>query len=677
MTLGYIETYPMGMKPALTVHGGKGMGLIELSQMGLEVPPFWIVNTGAYRKQTAHIKPWLKAVFADIVDFSDTAELCWRAKLARAMVLTVSAADLLEKYASAMYSTLGGHIAVRSSATLEDLDGSSFAGQQTTLLNVPTLPNSSAVAQAVVECWSSLFSDRAVCYRAERGFSLWDVDMAVVLQRQIDSTVSGVAFSQDPNTGEDVIVIEAVYGQGEGLVSGEITPDQYRIKLNMLTKEFKVLEQRQFPQYKAIMTRPKGGTEWVPVPAPYTEKLSQFNLNQIVHSVRKLKKKKGPVDIEFCLSSQNGVESYTYILQCRPLTTGHGENKAQALLTGGKVLLLGSPASKGRAAGPVCTDRKRFVAGDVLVTTMTTPDDVPLMKQASAVVTDIGGSTCHAAIIAREFGIPCVVGTGTATQLLTPRQVITVDGTTGVLYDGVVEERVVRRNKLAVPILANLGELDSLTPMAGLNFDGVGMLRTDAHVFSRGLLELEDALEQAVKLFSPRPVTVRLPTVLKGTTETLAFPGCGLEAISRVMIAAGVLGASVLVPRLQSPEQAAYYRQLENNLKLKIDSWLSVSRVHDLFSGAVFATAGVRGVVVELHSILTDLSGPQSTAYTSAAFLNVLTAGIANLKNSGLEVRVAGRAIPQLLSTLLDQQVSALVVTPDQFAQVEALVAGR
>jgi pyruvate,water dikinase len=453
-------------------------------------------------------------------------------------------------------------VAVRSSATAEDLPEASFAGQQETYLNIR---GDQDLLERVRKCWSSLFTPRAIYYREQQGFDHTKVALAVVIQKMVNSQMSGVMFTSDPVTGDPKVVIEAGFGLGESIVGGEITPDTYLVD----QKSLKIIDRKISPQ-TWMYTRGEDGNS-VKLDLPGEMQKKQKLTNEQIVKVAKIGKNiekhyKEPMDVEWCVESNN-----VYIVQARPVTTikkGGGESKAEAKKSAapeaseskgavvavdgetGKIILKGLSASPGMAFGKVTiihdiTELNKVKDGDILVTEMTTPDMVPAMKRAAGIVTDKGGSTCHAAIVSRELGIPCIVGTeayeyGKATNILGDNKEITVDSTLGVVYEGVQEEALKREEATAAhaieraevapvtatKVLVNLGVPEAAEKYAHLPAAGVGLMReefivgTYVNAHPNYLIEqgesqkfvdiLAEGAAIVAKAFFPRPVVMRI-----------------------------------------------------------------------------------------------------------------------------------------------------------------------
>jgi len=436
-----------------------------------------------------------------------------------------------------------GLVAVRSSATAEDLPTASFAGQQETFLNVCTPED---LLDKVKRCWASLFTPRAISYRANQGFEHDKVKLAVIIQKMVRSELSGIMFTINPNSELPHIIIEAGFGLGEALVSGKVTPDTY------VVEKFhkRIINKRVARQTWKLIRGEEGDTVKVDVEEENQDiqKMSDEDIltlaemgNQVeLHYDR-------PMDIEWAM--ENGE---LYLVQARPITTlkSNSKNGAQVRteesdavdkeeVEADSMITKGLAASPGRVSGKVTMLEDGMSldvvrSGDILVTKMTTPDMVPAMTRAIAIVTDEGGMTCHAAIITRELGIPCVVGTINATRLLQEDQVITVDGTLGIILEGAHEaEEAPQPMVLAqtttpvtgTKILVNIGIPQKAEEYAQLPVQGVGLMRieflftsyVEEHPLSlmeqgRGeelISKLAEGLGIVGRAFYPRPVVVR------------------------------------------------------------------------------------------------------------------------------------------------------------------------
>jgi pyruvate,water dikinase len=523
--------------------GGKGANLGELTKAGIPVPPGFIVTSHSYfhfLKESA-LGPKLQALLSGL-DPNDSAKLQAISEEIKALITSAEMPGDVAAEVRRAYREMGeGPVAVRSSGTAEDLAEASFAGQQSTFLNVVGEENVVAALQA---CWASLFEARAIFYRANAGFDHLKVGIAVPVQRMVQSRRSGVMFTLEPVSGDKTkIVIEAIYGLGEAIVSGALTPDLYvldKASLGILTKTVK-RQEKQFIRNLESAAFGEDNNAWTDVPKDDVrlQKLSDDEIVAMAEIGKRVEEHYGgPQDIEW--AEENGE---LYIVQARPVTfTQEASQETPGLVAErAPILLEGSPASPGVAAGEVKivlspSEIDKVVEGDILVAEMTTPDYVPAMKRAAAIVTDKGGRTAHAAIVSRELGIPCVVGTENATEILTTGQLITVDGARGRVYEGRAEVRlawaeeekkhraVASHIKTKTKVYVNLAEPELADRVAKLNVDGVGLLRAEFIVAQIGehprmvmeegrseefIQKLAAGLRSFAAAFQPRPVVYR------------------------------------------------------------------------------------------------------------------------------------------------------------------------
>jgi pyruvate, water dikinase len=545
--------------------GGKGANLGQLTQAGLPVPPGFVVGAPAYAAFRAHtgLAERLEQLLSNL-DVEDTGVLQQAAQQAREAVGESELPAWLAEAIVAAYRELRregefeASVAVRSSATAEDTASASFAGMNETFLNVR---GAEAVLEAVKRCWQSLFGARTVYYRAQRGFSQSDMDIAVVVQCQIASTRAGVMFTIDPASGQrEHLVIEGSFGLGESVVSGQVSPDRYVVEKQSMA----ILVRSIRPKELTIEVLPAGGTT-------KRELSTEESRRPVLSDEEVLRLAALGVEIELAYSSPQDTEwafdgdGKAWILQSRPITTiaARAEPAAPEPAAGRAeetVLARGLGAAPGHASGAVrllrsLDDAGKLAAGEVLVTHMTSPDWVPLMRRAAAIITDSGGMTCHAAIVSRELGIPCIVGTGEATKHLRDGELVTVDAAHGIVTEGIAAAAratpsaardtasAARDTASASPasegevmhagpvvtgtrLLVNLSEPSQVERAAALDVDGVGLVRAElmlmealAGIHPRKLLaegrggefvqRMSDGLVTFAAGFSPRPVTYR------------------------------------------------------------------------------------------------------------------------------------------------------------------------
>jgi len=527
--------------------GGKGANLGELTRAGLPVPYGFVIGAPAYAAfcEESGVRSRLDAILG-AVDIEDGVALEAASTEARQAVLDAPMPPRLRDAIVSAYRDLAGvepdadpdlPVAVRSSATAEDTASASFAGMNETFLNTR---GGDAVVEAVKRCWGSLFGARTIYYRGQRGFSQADMDIAVVVQVQIPSTRAGVMFTIDPSTGErDRLVIEGSFGLGEAVVSGSVSPDRYVVRKDDLAITTRAVR----PKELTIEPAEQGGTLTRELGPQEGAKptLSDAEVVQLARLGVEIEKHYGSAqDTEWSFDPDGNV----WMLQSRPITTTATPDQAP-----GEVLVRGLGAAPGSASGGVRLlenphDTAAFHEGDVLVAHMTTPDWVPLMRRAAAIVTDSGGMTCHAAIVSRELRIPCIVGTGEATKKLRDGEIVTVDATHGTVLEGATatapadaragartasasaSDLGAGRPDTATRLLVNLSEPSQVDETAALDVEGVGLLRAELMVIEalggahpKQLIEegrteefvqrMADALNTFAAGFHPRPVTYR------------------------------------------------------------------------------------------------------------------------------------------------------------------------
>ena len=414
------------------IAGGKGANLGEMAAAGLPVPDGFVVTADAYI--AALDEAGIRERVGQSADAAAEADEHALADISTGLRAEVGALRIPDEVAAAIreaYRQLGESesVAVRSSATAEDSAEASFAGMNASFTNVE---GEDALLAKVVECWASLWGTRAMAYRAENDFTE-EPAIAVVVQRMVASDRSGVMFTVDPTTGHrEELLIEASYGLGESVVGGRVEPDTW-----VIAKADRAIVRSRVGAKKDKLVRTDEGEEAIPVAEAERKvfSLSTDEVREVADLGVTIESHYGmPMDVEFAFEG-----GALYVVQARPITT-LGERTAK-----GAVLVRGLGASRGRVAG-----RGRILEspeqgselrpGEVLVAVMTSPDWVPVMRKAAALVTDGGGTTCHAAIVSRELGLPCVVGTGEATQALTPGMLVTIDGGSGEVFRGDLSE---------------------------------------------------------------------------------------------------------------------------------------------------------------------------------------------------------------------------------------------
>lgn len=507
----YIKWFDEIGKGDVGIVGGKGANLGELTSFGLPVPPGFCVTASGYTKfiKYAELDEVVKLLM-EAVDVEDVDELTNASKEIQTKIKEKEFDPELKEEILSAYREFSENIglkdpevAVRSSATAEDLPDASFAGQQDTYLHIS---GEEELLSHIRDCFASLWTSRAIYYREKQNYDHFDVALSVVIQKMVNSEKSGVMFTANPiNNSSDEMMINASYGLGEAVVSGIVTPDEYIID----KKTKKVIEKNiSEKEYMVIKNENGVGTRTVNVKdilgedAIKAEALSEDELNTLIERGLKVEKLYGSVQ-----DTEWGFDKDTkefYFLQSRPITTlaGDKEEKEEKLIT----LVKGLPASPGIGRGKVklikdISEINKVNEGDVLVTAMTNPDMVPAMRKCAGVVTDEGGRTCHAAIVSRELQIPCIVGAKTATKTLKTGDTVTVDAVRGIVYEGEVLKEKEEKKSSDVPnvsslanldelrnlfapttatkIYMNLGEPELIERYKDLPIDGIGLMRTE------------------------------------------------------------------------------------------------------------------------------------------------------------------------------------------------------
>lgn len=558
----YIKWFNEIDKNDIPVVGGKGANLGEMTQKGVDVPPGFCVTAGAYKDfiKLAKLEDAIREKIEGL-DVEDSDELQVKAAEIRDLINNSEMPLEIRSEIEGAYDEFSQkvnnsnpEVAIRSSATAEDLPEASFAGQQDTYLHIS---GREEVLNHARRCWASLWTARAIYYRTEQGFDHFDVALSVVVQKMVNSEKSGVMFTANPvNNNKEEIIINASWGLGEAVVSGSVSPDEY-----IVNKKDKSIVEKYISEKKLMIVKKDDGVGTVDVDVETYLGYDKVN-EQCLTDEEIIKLADYGLKIENMYGSHQDIEwgfdidtKELYILQSRPITTLKDEEgtktvneKTEEL----KMLVRGLPASPGVASGKVknildINEISRVEDGDILVTVMTNPDMVPAMRRASAVVTDEGGRTCHAAIVSRELGIPCIVGAKTASETLKEGMEITVDASRGVVYEGIVLQEKQKDEKseavagsavvseellqqlapiTATKIYMNLGEPSLIGRYKYLPFDGIGLMRTE-FIFSnmvgahpmylvktgQGQLlidKMSEGIMTVAQEIYPRPMVVRL-----------------------------------------------------------------------------------------------------------------------------------------------------------------------
>ena len=575
-------------KDSLNVAGGKGANLGEMSKSNFPIPPGFVVGAESYYEyiKLHRIDKMIEEILLPL-DVNDTKKLNIASETLSNAIMAGTVPKEMSDQIIDSYNELKKrtgadteYVAVRSSATAEDLPSASFAGQQASFLNVF---GEAGLIDAVKQCWASLFTPRSIFYRSEQQFDHRKVKLAVVVQHMVQSEKAGVFFTVDPIS-QDVnkMTIEGAYGLGETVVSGALTPDTYIIN----KKSLDIIDKKIAKQdWMLTKVGEKNVKATIKKDFQQMQKMSDAQIQELAKIGRNIEKHYGwPQDIEWAVEGGK-----VYIVQSRPITTlkkqvtsqyslastpggspdeKQGKNmeedmgvsldstRAQAEgvssshadtmpgelipISKAKTILRGLPASPGFSTNRVrilldLDDLSKMQSGEILVTVMTTPDFVPAMRRASAIITDAGGLTSHAAIVSRELGVPAVIGTIDATRKLQDGMIVTVDATKGIVYEGKVDISELAKPTTAViggessPVTAtkvyvNVAEPDIAEKVAKLAVDGVGLLRAEFMVANMGVHprklyeegrgqefidNLAEGISRIAGAFYPRPVVYR------------------------------------------------------------------------------------------------------------------------------------------------------------------------
>ncbi len=721
--------------------GGKGANLGEMTNAGIPVPPGFIVTATAYfdfleqTKITDKIRQLLEPT-----DVNDSKKL---QQIAQKVQKVILAADMPPELASEIgeaYKKLGGGlVAVRSSATAEDLPEASFAGQQRTFLN---LQEEKKVSAAVQGCWASLFEARAIFYREQQGFDHFKVGIAVPVQKMVQSEASGVMFTIEPVTSDpSKIVIEAIYGLGEAIVSGEINPDLYVIDKEKLIISSKKLSR----QDRKLTINPKADDKdtniWLPVPKSEQtqQKLSDTDIAKLAWIGKQIEYHyEFPQDIEWAKEDRR-----IFILQTRPVTTIKETTEAEPKIKA-PALLSGVAASPGIASGPVkiisdAAHIDRVYDGDILVAEITTPDFVPAMKRAAAIVTNRGGRTAHAAIVSRELGIPCVVGAEEATTTLTDGQVITVDGSHGKVYEGKVTRRIKTTSvssilkesiKTRTKVYVNLAQPELADRVASHNVDGVGLLRAEfmiAHIGKhpnymlsqkRGnefITKLAKGITTFAQAFNPRPVVYRTNDfktneyrALTGgenyeeieENPMLGYRGAAryikdidvfkLELAAIKQVRQNYPNLWVMIPFVRTVKELAQTVSIMESAGLKrsrnFKIWMMVEIPSNIFLLEKFLEVGIDGISIGSNDLTQLILGiDRDNAVLAKEFderdeavLMALETAIRVAKSMGVTSSICGQAPsvhPDLTEKLVEWGITSVSISPDMIGTTREIIA--
>ena len=741
----YVVKFEDLSKSDIGIAGGKGANLGELTQAGIPVPPGFVVTAQAYEKfmDEAGINDSVMNIL-DKIDINDTKALQAAAEEIKKIIIEAPIPEDLVLFIREFYNELcqrvgedDTDVAIRSSATAEDLPEASFAGQQDTFLHVS---GDDEVIEYIRKCWASLFEARAIFYREENNFEHSKVYIAVVVQKMAIADKAGVMFTVNPSTGEEIALIEGSWGLGEAVVSGDVTPDNYQVD-----KKDNEIINVTISDKKVMYTNDENGTS-VKVDVPEEKRkervLSDEELIELTEMGKRVQAHYGePMDTEWAFERDN-----LFLLQARPITTlGDASVEEDSDVVGetGDVLVRGLGASPGMAAGNVkivldIDELDKIKDGDIMVTTMTTPDMVPAMRRASGIVTDEGGVTCHASIISRELGIPCVVGTGNATITLEENTGVTLDGKKGLVFEGISEtkeEAPVAANVEAAPIItvtevkANVSMPEAAERAAATGADGVGLLRTEHLMLTSGIHpgkfiadgkedELIDTIADNVQIvadaFYPKPVWYR--TLDAPTDEFITLEGgeneprehnpmlgwrgirreldqpeilkCEFKAIKKLH-EKGYTNIGIMIPLSQNPEELKQAKALCSEVGLEPHKDVDFGMMVEIPAAAIMIDEYIK-VGIDFVSLGTN----DLTQYTLAvdrnnefvakhyseehpAVMKLIERTIRKCAEAGVTCSICGQAgsVPHIVEKLVGFGITSVSSNADAIADVRKTVA--
>lgn len=724
-------------KNSIPIAGGKGANLSEIYNLKVQVPPGFVITAQAYDYfiRNANLKERIEKLLSRI-DYENTKELDETTKEIRELITNASfpsemESEILESYAnlsadeklqeaSAYNLVRGGvepvFVAVRSSATTEDLAEASFAGQQDSFLNVKGNPS---LIEHIKKCFASLFTSRATYYRNKQGFKHTKASLAVVIQRMVDSDKSGVIFSKDPSSNNNNIIVEAVWGLGEGIVSGRITPDTYKV-----SNDLKILDKKISEKKIAITRDSSGETKIVPLRDEKSkyQVLKDYEITHLAEMALKLEDHyKKPQDIEFAIEGQD-----IFIVQTRPITTLEKRSDETKDLHG-EVILTGMAASPGIAFGKVkivreMSDLDKIATGDILVTKMTNPDMVVSMQKSAAIVTDEGGLTAHASIVSRELGIPAVVGTQEASTKLKDGEIITVDGFKGKVYRGKVSETIAQEvlpitavTKTKIKVIVDLPSAAERASKSGTR--EVGLTRLEGIIAESGkhpryfitkgnIKDYEEVIFKGVKGIAEHfdKLWVRTSDIrsdefhnLEGSLkEVEANPMLGMHGIRYSLKHLEILKAElnalkrvsdlgkeigILMPQVINPEEVVEVKKIlreigftKAKVGVMIETPAAVQRIKDLCEeGISFISFGTNDLT---QYILAVDRGNKEVQYLfnemNPAVLYQIEFVIRVCKRHGVETSICGQAgsNKEMVKFLIEKGIDSISVNADKAKEI-------
>ena len=723
--------------------GGKSANLGEMIQAKFPVPGGFALTAHAYftflKENALNLK--ITHILSS-VDYDNPDVLSEVSKNIKRLMLTSSVPQDIVKSVFHYYERLGSNllVAVRSSATSEDSKTASFAGQQETYLNVS---GEAALIHTIREAWASLFGARAIFYRHDQKIDHMKTGISLVVQKMVHSDASGVMFTVDPVTNDKTkIIIDAIWGLGEYIVQGKVTPDHY-----VVTKERLAILEKEVAHQSIMLKKVGNANKQVTVGRleRKKQKISDSDIVALAQLGRDIERHYYfPQDIEWAKE-----KGKLYIVQTRPITTlgrKKTEEKTQGLSPLPKTLhpiLMGEPASPGIGTGPVRIITKasqigKIRQGDVLVAPYTSPDYVTGMRKTSAIVTEKGGRTSHAAIVSREFGIPAVVGTGVATKRLKDDMVITVNGSTGEIFKGGYFTKDSSANlfvdhiKTATKVYANISEPEVAIKVSGRNVDGIGLLRAEFMIAQIGIHprklikerkeklfveKMSQSLETICNAFYPRPVYYRSTDFktneyrnLLGGKEfepvepnpMLGYRGAfryvndpkvfnlELEVVKYIREKKELQNLHLMIPFVRTPEELAQVKKLITKSSLSKSHSFQLIMMVEIPSNVIliedFIREGIDGVSIGSNDLTMLLLGTDRDNEEVAierfderndTVLWAIERVIKTCKKHGVKSSICGQApslFPDLVEKLVQWGITSISVSADAIDSTRATI---
>jgi len=726
----------------VNIVGGKGANLGEMYSLGIPVPNGFVVTADTYFDfiEKNKLKPQIKNILS-ITNVDHPDELQSASKKIRSLIKKAPFTHNISIQIMTAYKKLGSFgglvdmpVAVRSSATAEDSLDASFAGQQDTYLNVIGESN---VLHRVRDCWASLFTPRSIFYRVKKKYDHFKVGVAVPIQKMVQSEISGIMFTANPvSNNKNEIIIEVIWGLGEYIVQGVITPDQFIIDKSNWT-----IKQKNNVSQDRQLVKNQNETHEIDVPK-YKQnkiKIDDTIALKIAKIGQKLHNHYGKAqDIEFAIE-----KGKFYVVQTRPITTLQNAATKKFEITDTPIL-TGEAASPGFASGPAIliknqTEINRVKDGQILVITMTTPDFVPAMKKVAGIITDKGGQTSHAAIVSRELGTPCVVGTKTATKDIKEGDIVTIDGSTGRVWSGnlltnLPEPTRQHANallKTATKLYVNLGEPELSKAISKRSVDGIGLLRAEFMMANIGIHpkrmiaenrqkeyieKLASGIVEFCKNFNPRPVIYRASDFKTNeyrslkfgklyepeeSNPMLGFRGAGrylhspevfqmeLEAIKIVRNKFNLKNIWLMIPFCRTPRELFEVKKLIAGAGLLRSPSFKLFMMAEIPSNVIlldkFIDVGIDGISIgsnDLTMLTLGLDRDNSEVSRDfnemdPAMLWSLKRLITKAKKRGIMVGICGQAPsnhPDLVEKLVKWGITSISVSPDAIDHTREII---